>query len=777
MPSYLPAQAEAFAAQIRNLLSRDDPFEGAQAIVKLLGANPRNNVAYFGFWTPHIAGAEEVVLEILTPTTPINLQANEQELQFEKAHYPVLRVGDFCVTVIDRLTPGTRENVGPFYWLKYQRDGWKIVHDHLACSVPFGVLAPAEYYDLEGMLDKRTDKAHYHSLTGETETDGYLRLPPPVNMLEVHVGTASAAGTIAGLNQIYSTIAEKIRAGQALAPYEEHYISYDAIQLMPIEPPIEHEGDPRFWETLSETDQQVTVQVRQHDITNWGYDVMISASPAINPAILGSKRPDELLDLIQTLHHFPKQPIRFMLDIVYGHTDHQAEPILNEYFLAGENMYGYNMNYKHPVTRAYLLEMQRRKHNYGVDGIRVDGAQDFKWWEPETDQLHHDDDYLRLMNDIVQEVDGIQYRPWMIFEDGRPWPRDDWELASSYREVTKQMPNVWQWGPLTFAHNTPFLFTFWISKWWRILEMAQFGREWITGCANHDTLRRGTQVDPQARINTYLGDSLPEIFENAYDNPAAKLFDYAMMPGIPMDFLNASMRAPWGFIRNTDDRYGVKVVSEEARFVDWTITKERYQAEDMFTRLKALGFHERDELHRFVHLLDHMVQATRYNLPVIVDLLSAVTPPLPCLPLSIEKLKAISRAWMDDMHEYCNTARYVEHQDKSKAAYNAAVRNFRRKRPWLMENLRDEDHFDYLHPVDGSVTFYGLRHAPDGKEQILFVANMEGAPRTLTPAQLPIPNLPQDGWQLLLPLHRRASAKDEITLADSEALVFSRKSE
>jgi hypothetical protein len=25
--------------------------------------------------------------------------------------------------------------------------------------------------------------------------------------------------------------------------------------------------------------------------------------------------------------------------------------------------------------------MQRRKVNFGADGVRVDGAQDFKWWD------------------------------------------------------------------------------------------------------------------------------------------------------------------------------------------------------------------------------------------------------------------------------------------------------------------------------------------------------------------------------------------------------------
>ena len=46
-------------------------------------------------------------------------------------------------------------------------------------------------------------------------------------------------------------------------------------------------------------------------------------------------------------------------------------------------------------------------------------------------------------------------------------------------------------------------------------------------------------------FRSYLGATLPDIFRKAYDNPAAKLFDYAMMPGVPMDFINAAMRAPW----------------------------------------------------------------------------------------------------------------------------------------------------------------------------------------------------------------------------------------
>jgi hypothetical protein len=170
------------------------------------------------------------------------------------------------------------------------------------------------------------------------------------------------------------------------------------------------------------------------------------------------------------------------------------------------------------------------------------------------------------MADVEQDICGLRYRPWFIFEDGRPWPDEDWELASTYRAVIEGQrdDDVFQWGPLTFAHNTPFLYGFWLSKYWRIREILQYGENWISGTANHDTLRRGTQVNPKLNVNTRLGSTRMEILDKAYDNPAVTMLTYAALPGVPMDFLNATARASWGFIRNQDDHYGVKIVAEES---------------------------------------------------------------------------------------------------------------------------------------------------------------------------------------------------------------------
>jgi len=762
-----------------------DEFEAARLIVPFLGAHWKNNRAEIGFWTPELVEQEippdRIFLELYTPLDEVDLTADEQRVIFQRDRIDMMRDGEYMWGVVEGMMPGSREQLGTLYQLVYQkRDGqWVTIHDHLAYSIPFGIFAPAELYDMQRLLDNRKDKAHFAKhLDTKPDPDGIERVQFPSNILQIHARYASQAGSIAGLSRIYQRIAKKIRNNEMLDPAEQHFIGYDAIQLMPIEPSIEYEAGPAFWEPVDDpAAEELPVLLRRPDMTNWGYDVVLSASPATNPALLESRRPDELLELIEVCHNFPGQPIKVMFDIVYGHIDNQARPLLNKAYFAGANMYGQNVNFLQPVVRAILIEMMRRKHNYGVDGIRVDGAQDFKWWDSETGDMIHDDDFLHLMNAIELDVAGVHYRPWMIFEDGRPWPHDDWELASTYREVTKLMPNVWQWGPLTFAHNTPFLFTFWTSKWWRIREMADIGREWITGCANHDTLRRGAQVPIDSRINTYLGDTLPQIIREAYDNAAAKLFDYAMMPGVPMDFINASMRAPWGFIRNTDDQYGVKVVSEEAAWLYWRLDTARYSRPDVFPRLKNLGFTDLEGLRRFIDILDKAVKTTDYSLDAMVRLMTNLYPPLAGPRLSIAMLKQIARAFMDDVHDFCNVRWYWHSQNPILAQYKRDVRNFRRQRPWLMNNLRVDEGFDYVHPAEGSVLFYGWRYAPNKSEQIAFIANMEGAPRRIPIMDLPIANIGATGWVVALatPGLDVSNISEIHALEDSQGVVFTRK--
>ncbi|MCH8553408.1 MAG: hypothetical protein LAT62_15830 [Natronospirillum sp.] len=761
-----------------------EPFSAAQQIVRRFGAHfSADGDCYLGFWAPEVPAehqrVEDLCLEIITPLAEVDFTQEQQSFKARVEHLPVLRDDDYCWAVISGMQAGSRNQCGSFYWLKF-RDAegqWQVVRDPFAHSLPFGASSPAEAYDMTALHEGRVDQTYLEQVKGREEPDGLVTQLGPVNILQLHPGTSTAEGTLAGLTRLYKRLAKKVEKGEPLTPAERAYLEYDAVQLMPLEPTIEFESGDGFWSMKADQKGNAQVSVQAPAMTNWGYDVMSLGSPAVAATVTASKRPEELVDLIATLHTFPGQPIRVIFDIVYGHTDNQTVAYMNDTWFAGANMYGRNLNYRHPVVRAGLLEMQRRKSNFGIDGLRVDGAQDFKIWDPVAEQLYHDDEYLMAMSDLPVEVGPARYRPWMIFEDGRPWPRDDWQLSSTYREVTRQQPDVVQWGPLTFAHNTPFLFSFWVSKWWRLREIAEVGSHWITGCANHDTLRRGTQVDPTEAINTYLGDTLPDIFRKAYNNPASHMLDYAMLPGIPMEFINGSLEAPWSFMRNIDDRYGVKVMAEEAYFTYWAVTEEDFGRRQHFKRLKKRGFRNLSTLRGYLNSLIAFVRVTDYDLAAILRLLQASEEDFSKLVKDVATLKAIARDWMDDVHDYCNVSHWQDGLADAPSALFRSVRAFRRARPELRNNLQEGDYFDYLHPSEGAVVFCGYRQLKDTGEDILFVANMEGSPREITPAELPVPNLPQDGWQvaLLTPGLPQADFKQPLFLGDSEGVVFIRK--
>jgi hypothetical protein len=144
-------------------------------------------------------------------------------------------------------------------------------------------------------------------------------------------------------------------------------------------------------------------------------------------------------------------------------------------------------------------------------------------------------------------------------------------------------------GTADLCPQHPHLKGFWDRKWRRVCEVIFQGDHWITGCGNHDTVRRGNQIDLDADINWNLGNTLPQVLNRAYNNSATLLWVHGFSPGLPMDFLNATLETPWGFFRNTDDRYGVKVVSEEVGFLDWEIEPELYLEPQAFPSSRRWG--------------------------------------------------------------------------------------------------------------------------------------------------------------------------------------------
>ncbi|MFW6362686.1 MAG: glucosylglycerol hydrolase [Spirochaeta sp.] len=746
--------------------------------------------AGFGFYLPQAVEAELVVYRSEEPIDPA---VRSGHALCTRCTYPLVLQDDFAWLVLNGIRFGTRDLTGDLYWVQARMtEGGTIrtIRDFLGHSVPFGAAGPAEMYELK--WPGRRDTEYFRRRVEEATVDdrvGIPRLDGPCAILQIHVGTATAEGSFAGLTRVFAGIAEKISHGEELTAFEKSISSYDAVQLMPVEPIIEYEGGDGFWsETLLE-DGRVRVQHSRPDMTNWGYDIMTVASPAVNPCLLSTGRPDEFIDFLQTMHEFPGGGIQIILDIVYGHADNQSRELLLDECIAGPGMYGQVLNYRHPVVREILLEMQRRKSCYGIDGLRVDGAQDFKYFDPDIQQLQHDDDYLRRMNDQAVEVDGIEYLPWMIFEDGRPWPDDDWELSSTYLEVTRQLPNVLQWGPLTFAHNTPFLYTFWAQKWWRVRESFYHGDHWITGCANHDTLRRGTQVDPQQRINSRLGADHREIFRRGYNNPAAQLLGYAAMPGVPMDFLQANIGAPWSFIRNTDRRWSIKVVSEESRFLTWAVDDASYAQSEFFIRLKGFGFVTLESLRSFAHHLNLSMQAAEYHEETAVQIMDAALPNSPLSPHTTRDLRAFSRAWMDDLHEYCNASFWAHKADPVQAEFHKQLREHRQQSPFLSDRLNpDYETVFYLEPAGGSMVYCVLRQHRQTRTSMLIAANMEGKTVTLSAESIlqdasgRLPEgamssgmLTAGSWRLLLQTPGAIcgrSGDEPIQLADSEGVVL-----
>ena len=786
-----------------------DAFVAARARARRLGAHVVRDAVgervEFGFWAHDLDDRrvpdERVRLELHIPHGAVDPSAPPSLARFTRVRLSLERDGGFFWVAVRGLPIGTRSRLGALYALAFtdEHGTWTTRPDPLGASYPFGAFAPAEVYDVAAMHEGRADAGTFEGLAAGPQAaagDGVPRFSAPTNVLQLHVASATKGGTIADLTRVVRRVAEKVAAGAELTPFERCFSEYDAIQPLPLEPTIEREAGQRPWSPLAgpgvaadadaDTGVEVDVALRRPDVRDWGYDVAFVGMGATNPSLLASGRPDELVDLAVALHTFPVRPMMLILDLVYGHADDQSLSILAPAFFRGPNMYGQDVNQQHPVVRAIMLELQRRRVNVGADGIRVDGAQDLKTFDPVSGTLEHDDDYLLEMGELVQEVAGVRYRPFCIFEDGRPWPREDWPTASTYREVTERQPHAYQWGPLTFAHNTPALRGFWWDRWWRVEEILAIGDRWVSGCANHDTVRRGTQLDPAGPINHRLGDTLPDVLRRAYDHPAGTLLTYVAFPGLPMDFLNAVARAPWGFVRDTDDRYAVKVAAEEAGFLAWQVTPEGFAAADAFVRLKALGFDDLTSLRRAFRALEAEVASGAD----LIQLAGRVAPLLPGAlgeRPGVDDLKRVAAAFMADAAAWCNVERHAARIDETAVAFAARVRALRRARPWLAAALRagescrlhdppPPDHrpgrsdpaSEALRPASTRVD--ALRIAPAGGERLWLVANLEGEP-----IDVDLGAAPEGGpWRVLL-ASPGAVVDETITsarLPDGEGVVL-----
>lgn len=776
-------ESHAFAGRIRKMTLKGITLSAAPSLASLLGAHPVENSVQFAVWCPDIGEEENLFIELFIPQSELVYDKPEQHGNMTYYRFDMMLEGEFGLIVLDGVPAGNRQRFGAFYRFVRQNETGElsVLGDPMASSMPYGIHAPAEVYDVKGVLGQRTDLDYYDQMAARfSEQDGN-RIQPAANILEIHVGTATLDGTLQSLSSRFKRIGDALKSGTQLRADDKNLSGFEAVELMPVDPIVEHPGHHNFWNPIQDPEvngSDVTVRLRKPHTTNWGYDTLLYGGAALNPSILSTGRPHELLDLIETLHSFPGGPVKLILDVVYGHAHEDAANLLPSAYFAGPNKYGLNLNLKHPLVRSIILELLKRTLMWGVDGLRIDASHDFRYYDAEEDQLLYDNDMIKQIATLQAEAGGVRYKPWIIFEDSRPWPRSDWYLSATYRDLTDAHKHAFQWSPLIFAHNRPFEYTYWLSRWWRIEESLSKGDRWISGSGNHDTMRRAAQLNPENLfVNDLLGNSLKMVIRNAYNNPAATLLINGFLPGVPMDFLQALGNTPWTFFRNTDSAHAVKVMAGEAMFTEWQITEIEYRNPRFFKRLKEFGFRDLSDLRQFAKALSACSETSFGDLGMISELLEKAEIRAGGKPWTPEKLDEVTAAWMDDIYSYCNVDMQSDYLDKKKADFNLESRQFRKNNKWLAGTLEGSGFLKYRKPVQGAVIVYGYRRDSASGKEIILITNLEGQSRQVVPTQLELPVGNPDSWAVALstPSVRARMIDQPIRLSISQGILFERK--
>jgi hypothetical protein len=204
-------------------------------MVRRLGAHPADGVVRFGFWVPDglAQAAVGVELELLDPPAGLDLSSPEQTIEMTRTIVPMSRTSEFAWAAVSGVRVGDRDEVGTLYrvLVRLPEDRTVTIDDPLALSTPLGAFAPAEVVDPESITEDRSDVEYYEALGGD---GGIPRIPACVNLLQVHVPTATEEGTLAALTSWISDVAAKVESGEPLAPGDELWLEYDGIELMPV---------------------------------------------------------------------------------------------------------------------------------------------------------------------------------------------------------------------------------------------------------------------------------------------------------------------------------------------------------------------------------------------------------------------------------------------------------------------------------------------------------------------------------------------------------------
>lgn len=643
----------------------DPQLQGWHELARALGARPRGELVEFTFWLPQHSGFRGApMLEILSPRSDPQLWFSPAGFEAERFLFELKGTGHSWWTALAGLGVGSRHGWGDLYRLHLPRGRrWVSAVDPLAGSLPFGSFGPAEIYSLTACQKDRADLAYLRRRSRET--------PPsrPTLVLEVHTQTATDGGTLGGLKRWIEESFQCPSGRGPIPPQDWLLRDFDGVQLMPLEPVAEPVGLASVWNEPPRTGPW-RVRPDPPQIVNWGYDTLLAGFPAISPGLLEAGRPHEAVDLIAALHNLPQGGVRVFLDLVLGHAHRQAEKLLPPDYFAGPNRYGLNLNYSHPMVRAILLEMVRRKLMLGADGVRFDATQDIQVCDPATGIRRHDDEFLRELGRIEAEVGEIRFQPLRIFEDTRPWPARGWRKRAGFDSGLRDGSADLQWGPVSFPNFSRDLQTCRRSRRRPLLQTLERGADWISGRSTHDTYRQ------ECRLWGLLPPQSSRISRSKLFDPPLALLLYTVLPGIPLEFLNALAEQPWGFFRNVDHHGSGqgRDIPGEWGFIRNCLAELEPREKELFSSLRKQG---------------------NGNARLLADLLrqaSGSGDPPPSRGGSREpeeRKKSIDTMWLRALQGFCTVKPGEEPEEAQR--WLAGLRRIRIRKGWLARPLTASD--------------------------------------------------------------------------------------
>ena len=191
-------KTDEFSQRIRQKTRKGITTANSDFIAKHLGAHVEGNETTFLVWHPGFARAENVFIEFYIPSIDLLFDKPEQHCNVTYYRFETICVNEFSLVVMDNLPAGNREQFGAFYQFVLQNEQGEetIVFDPMAWSMPYGIHAPAEVYDIDQVIAGRNDKDYFNKLSESFSAKETNRMEPSTNLLEIHTGTATMGGTL-----------------------------------------------------------------------------------------------------------------------------------------------------------------------------------------------------------------------------------------------------------------------------------------------------------------------------------------------------------------------------------------------------------------------------------------------------------------------------------------------------------------------------------------------------------------------------------------------------